>query len=345
MTSSRCRYLGLLAVLAPLAAASSGQSSQPASSPAALEQLQREAAALLPSARFALVREFLQATEDLPPAPARTLYRDESKTRYLSEAEYRTLPAEKQAELTPVRLNESFYYNTRYGTPLAYSRALQVLAEAGFTSLDRKRVMDFGYGGIGHLRLMASCGAQVVGVEVDPLLKALYSGADDTGEVRSKSRAGRITLVHGQWPAGPGVRESAGGGFDLILSKNTLKNGYIHPAEPVDPKKLVHLGVDDEAFVRAVADSLRPGGFFLIYNICPAPAAPGQPYIPWADGRCPFARELFEKAGLRVLKFDEKDDAACRAMGRALGWDQGSGAMNLETDLFAWYTLVQKPAR
>lgn len=317
--------------------------SQTATTSFSVVYLQRDAAALLPLARTALVREFLQAAEDLPAAPVRTLYRDESKTRYLNETDYQALPPERRAEFTPVKLNESFYYNTRYGSPLAYSRALDVLAEAGFASLDGKRVMDFGYGGIGHLRLMALCGAQVVGVEVDPMLKALYSGAGDTGEVRSKTRAGRITLVHGQWPAGPGVRESAGSGFDLIVSKNTLKNGYIHPAEPVDPKKLVHLGVDDEKFVRAVADSLRPGGLFLIYNICPAPAAAGQSYIPWADGRCPFSRELFEKFGLRVLKIDEQDDAACRAMARALGWGEGSGAMNLESDLFAWYTLVRKP--
>jgi hypothetical protein len=30
-------------------------------------------------------------------------------------------------------------------------------------------------------------------------------------------------------------------------------------------------------------------------------------------------------------------------MGHALGWDQGENAMNLESDLFAQYTLVQKP--
>ena len=35
-------------------------------------------------------------------------------------------------------------------------------------------------------------------------------------------------------------------------------------------------------------------------------------------------------------------EAAARAMGRALEWDKGQGAMDLEKDLFAHYTLVEK---
>ncbi len=105
----------------------------------------------------------------------------------------------------------------------------------------------------------------------------------------------------------------------------------------------MHLGVDDAAFVAAVAQSLRPGGLFVIYNLCPAPAPPDQPYIPWADGRCPFPRELLEGAGLQVLDFDVVDDTAARALGHALGWDQGDGAMDLQHDLFAWYTIARRP--
>ena len=41
---------------------------------------------------------------------------------------------------------------------------------------------------------------------------------------------------------------------------------------------------------------------------------------------------------------DADDSTAARAMGRALGWDQGEHGMDLENDLFATYTLVQKPS-
>jgi hypothetical protein len=73
------------------------------------------------------------------------------------------------------------------------------------------------------------------------------------------------------------------------------------------------------------------------------PPPPGKPYVPWADGRSPFAREMFEKVGFRVVAFEVDDTAAARAMARALGWDRGAEAMDLAHDLFGQYTLVQRP--
>ena len=55
-----------------------------------------------------------------------------------------------------------------------------------------------------------------------------------------------------------------------------------------------------------------------------------------------LARDV-EAAGFRVIEFDRNDDQAARTMGHLLGWDQGDGGMDLEHDLFAWYTLVQRP--
>jgi hypothetical protein len=100
---------------------------------------------------------------------------------------------------------------------------------------------------------------------------------------------------------------------------------------------LVHLGVDDEAFVRAVYRVLRNGGFFMIYNLCPAPSK--DKYIPWADGRCPFDRALLERVGFEVIAYNQDDTKAARRMGELVGW---SGQMNLEHDLFATYTLMRK---
>jgi hypothetical protein len=105
----------------------------------------------------------------------------------------------------------------------------------------------------------------------------------------------------------------------------------------------MNLGVDDETFVRALYSSLKPGGLMIIYNICPAPSKPGEPYKHWADGKCPFPRELWKKTGFEIIAFDEVDTKFVRKMAGALGWDKGEQPMDVENDLFAEYTLVRRP--
>lgn len=311
-----------------------------------LRGLREEAAALRPLFRSPLVKKFLGAVTDLPAIAPRMVAFDSARTRYWNGRDYSALEAAARAPLLTRVLGESFYYTTRYGTPLAYARPLEILSEHGFRTVAGRRIADFGYGTAGHLRMLAGLGADVTGIEVDPLLRVLYSEPGDQGEIRAGKRAGLLRLLTGQWPADSAVVAGAGGGYDLFISKNTLKNGYLHPAETVDPRRLVHLGVEDSAFVRALFGALRPGGLALIYNLCPAPAAPGKPYIPWADGRSPFSRAQFEVAGFEVVAFDRDDSEAARKMGHALGWDDPEGAkMDLQNDLFATYTLVRRPRR
>ena len=307
----------------------------------AVAELRREAQALSSIVTPRLAHRFLEATSKLPHVTPRTLHYDSTRTRYWSAAEAAALPQATRDSLLSRTIDESFFYSTRYGSPLAYVRPLELYAKLGRGEVTGKKVVDFGYGTIGHLRLLALLGAQVVGIEVDPLLRALYSEPGDQGQV--DGAGGSVRLVHGSFPGGTGIAASVGRGVDLFLSKNTLKNGYIHPAEKVDPRRLVHLGVSDSAFVAALYDMLAPGGHVLIYNLCPAPAPPGKPYIPWADGRCPFPVSMWTRAGFRVKEFDRDDSAAARRMGHALGWDQGPSPMDLEKDLFATYTLVAKP--
>ena len=303
--------------------------------PTRLERFREEAAALQPLVSQDLTRRFLAATAHLPSVTTRTIYRDSARTRAWSAAEAAALPDTQRARLVPRELDEAFYYDTRYGTPLAYARVLELLAAHGVKQVKGARIADFGCGTLGHLRLLASLGADCTGIDVDPLLRALYSEPGDQGAVGE----GRVRLVTGQWPSTDAITAEVGDDYDLFLSKNTLKNGYLHPAEQVDPRMLVHLGVSDSAFVAAMARSVKRGGRVLIYNLCPAPAAAGKPYIPWADGRCPFPRQAWEAAGFRVIAFDADDGKAARAMGHALGWDQGASAMDLERDLFAHYSL------
>jgi SAM-dependent methyltransferase len=342
----RLPTLAVLAVISVIGPAASWFAfAGPSTEPVGVALIRQQSETLAPLVRSPLAKRFLLATADLPAVPSRTLYRDAAKTTYYSQAQADRLGEDQRKKLTPISLDESFYYNTKDGSPLAYVRPLELLGQAGMGDVAGKRILDFGYGTVGHLRLLASLGAEVVGVDVDPLLPAFYSEPNDQGVVKGRhGRDGRITLVHGRFPADAAVAKAVGTGYDLILSKNTLKNGYLHPAQPVDKRMLIDLGVTDAAFVRALYAALKPGGKVLIYNICPAPNPADKPYLPWADGRCPFPKALWEDAGFRVLVLDQEDSPAVRKLGQALGWDRGSQAMNLEKDLFAHYTLAEKPS-
>lgn len=311
--------------------------------PDAVAKLQAEAAALRPLVTSRLARDFLDATAHLPRVEPRTVWRDSARTKAWSDEAALALPESVRAKLVARPLEESFYWNTRYGTPLAYVRALELLAAHGFEGVHGRRVLDFGCGTLGHLRLLASLGADATGLDVDPVLPALYSRPGDQGAVRDGGRAGKLRLATGQWPAEEPLVREVGGDYDLFLSKNTLKNGYLHPAEKVDPRMLVHLGVPDSVFLARLAGTVAPGGKVMIYNLCPAPAPPGKPYIPWADGFCPFPRAAWERAGFRVIAFDRDDTPAARAMGRALGWAEAG--MDLEKDLFATWSLFERKRR
>ena len=317
----------------------------PPAAPTVVDALRAEAAAVRPLVDSDLARAFLDATAALPAVQPRTVWGTADRSRWYTAEQAAALGEAERAALTERTLDEAFYWNTRYGSPVAYARAIDIAAHHGVR--DRGSALDFGCGGLGAPRLLACTGWRVTGVDVDPLLPAFYSERGDTGVVMGPDARGVVQLIAGQWPADAATVEAVSaattGGLDLFLSKNTLKRGYIHPSEPTDPRRLVHLGVDDATFVKAVFEALAPGGLFLVYNICPAPAPAGQPYIPWADGHCPFPRELLESTGFDVLAYDSVDDTAARAMGHALGWNEGEGAMDLEHDLFAWFTVARRP--
>jgi len=330
--------LDLLTVSGPLAPA--GQTARET----ATGTLRREAQTLERLVTSPFAKDFLRATAALPSVSPRTLYFDEAKRAYLNAKAFAALDQAARKDFKPFPVDEAFYYTTKYGSPLAYARPLDLL---GLPSLDKAaslRILDFGYGTAGHLRLLASLGADVTGVDVDPLLVALYSAPEDQGAVKNpRGRAGRLRLIDGRFPADENVKAAVGGRYDLILSKNTLKKGYVHPERPVDARRRLDLGMNDAAFLKILNESLTPGGHVLIYNICPAPSPPGQPYKNWADGRCPFPRESWVSAGFRVVAFDRDDSDAIRRFAHALGWDRGVAPIDVKTDLFASYSLMEKP--
>lgn len=324
--------------------------------------VQRDAAAYAPLVSSPEAKAFLAAARDLPAIEGRTFYFTKDRSRFYSADEAAELPESERAELESRTFEEHFYYHTRYGTPVAYARAIEFLyTEPGLeprpASFPQARLLDYGCGGVGHLRMIASLGASATGVDVDPILRAYYTDPSDTGGVPLAREAaqhlgmtgnerivGELRLVIGSWPGDDATREKVGGGYDVILSKNTLKNGYIHPERPVDKRMLVDLGVPEEQFLRAVYESLNPGGVLIIYNLSPAPSKPDEDYKPWSDGRSPWSPAQYEAAGFRVVAHDRDDSGGARAMGLALGWDQGERPMDLENDLFAHVTIVQRPA-
>jgi hypothetical protein len=323
----------IVALLAALAGSDGATQPAPSALPA-------EARKLWPLAKSDLGRSFLKAAAAAPPYAPRMVYRRGKAREWLGADAFARLPAADRAAWTPVTIAEDTYQGLFYGSPLAYLLPLERLAAAGFGDLRGRRVADFGHGGIGQLRLFAEMGAEAVGIDVDPVQPVLYAASGDQGHIGKAG--GSVRLVHGRFPADPKVVAAVGGGYDLFLSKNTLRMGYIHPAEKVDPRKLVDLGVDDPGFLKAVAKALKPGGWLVIYNLSPAPNVAGKPYRPNADGRCPFSAADLAAAGFETLVRDGVDDPVARAVGAALGWDRPPVSMNLMDDLFGLVTIARK---
>ena len=180
------------------------------------------------------------------------------------------------------------------------------------------------------------------------MFAALYSEPGDTGLDASHFRSqnenfGSVEIFTGRWPAEPSLVTAVGDNYDIITSKNTLKAGYIHPARQVDERFLVKLGVTDEEFLAATLKSLKSGGTFIIYNICPAQAPLDKPYLPHADGKSPFTQDQFTAAGFKILAFDVNDQPAVIDYWLALGYNEGKSREDTAKDIFAWYTIVRKP--
>jgi SAM-dependent methyltransferase len=326
-----------------------------------MELLRAEASRLYPSLTTEGAKHFLIASSWLPLLDDRDVYYDKATRRARTPEEYAKMTEEERVPFVKRTLSEQFFYHTRYGSPMAYARPLDLLCNgvperAGIkpsSCFTGKKIFDYGFGGIGHLRLLALVGAEAVGVDIDELLKAYYRDPTDTGEIEGApfggepGPAGKLRLLYGLFPRDETLRAAGGEGYDYVISKNTLKKGYISPEPPpgvtVDPRTQVDLSVGVDEFVGHIARILKPGGRFMIYNICPAQNP--EKFIPWADGRSPFPKEMLEKHGLRVIEFDKDDSAAARKAGEALEWNIGPQAMDLAHDLFAMYTLCERVER
>jgi hypothetical protein len=331
------------------AAAPEKASEKPADKPAErpiVEKLRADAGAVRPLVTTDAARGFLDQAMKLPDPPKLAVWRSTDRKRAYTEAEYAKLPEAERVGLERREPPASFYYLTGFGSPIMYGRALDLYAKAaGIESFKGKTIADFGYGTIGHLWMLASAGANCVGTDVEAVFRAIYAERPSPGP-----GAGEMELLHGRWPGDEALAArvaaftTAHGGLDVFLSKNTLKRGYIHPERETNKAFLVDLGVSDERFVTGVFEALKPGGWLVIYNLSPAQNPPDKPYLPHADGRCPFDRALLEKAGFEVVEFDHDDREAALDWWMALGFNGPKTREEQRADLFAWYTLCRKPA-
>jgi hypothetical protein len=349
--NSTCRFFWFAACMGSaavgLGACISGPAPQRASQieapnlTAATAALVQDAAAIAPQMQEPLAQEFLRAASSLraPPQPMPRVVYSRAKDRLtITAAQHAALPVAERAEFVAQAYDAAFYFATHYGSPVAYARALEVAGRYGPKTLRGLAVLDIGYGAIGGPRLLAGAGARVQALDADSLLPALYNQAADQGRVVGfEGRTGYLTLRHGVFAADQGLTAQIGGGYGLVVAKNTLKRGFMKP-QP-GRKAVVSFDVADAVLLRALHASLAPGGLLVIYNLSGAL----DPSRPATDGRSPFAIEDFERAGFTVLAFDAHDDASAPAMGQALGWAKGMGDLN--ANLFARFTVVQRPAR
>jgi SAM-dependent methyltransferase len=293
----------------------------------------QQAQALTAVVHTELARNFLAATATLPKPPIRTIYRDSITGAWFSATEADSQPEPVRSRLRPHVRDGSYYYQFHYGTFLNYLRVLELLGDNGIERLEGKRVLDFGYGRAGHLRVLASLGANVVGIDVDPELRALYSDPGDQGSVPGfKGRAGSLALITGSFPGDPAVRSAVGGAYDLVLSKNTLKGGH-EPAQRARQSQIVNLGVSDSVFVHAMFESLKPGGLFIMYTVS----------SPRGNAHCPFPDTMLRSAGFDIVAFDRDDTPGAREMRHVLDTSQGSEPAEPADDSIALYTLLRRP--
>lgn len=332
-----------------LASVSTGAALAQEDAPGHNQKYAREAEAVRAFATTPSANAWLDEAERLPAFEPRTIHYTRTRngnTAYTAE-QYEALDEADREGLRELTAEPGGRYDeTFYGSPLAYLRALDLGAqhlgtEAESFGLEGARVFDLGYGQIGQLRMLARAGAHAVGADPDPILAALYAQPGDTGPVaREDGPDGSITLTHGVWPADESAREAVGEGFDLIIVRNLLKRGYIHPPQETPAYTQVSFGVPDGEFLGALFNALRPGGVLVIYTLGGPYAPPGESYNPSCDIANPWSEETWADVGFEVIAHEAPESEQARAVGAALGWGE---QLDLDKGIFGITSIYRRP--
>lgn len=290
-----------------------------------LDEYRRLEKKLEPTLKVPWIKKWAQQIDKLKSVKTTTWWCTKDRQKCLSEK-----PAADAGVYDERKVDDEYVWG-RIADPLGYVRAFEVLNENKFDPTGKK-ILDFGYGNVSQLYMLAHTGVDVHGLEVDSLIP--LTSKHLTGKVGAK---GSLTLHHGYFPSDERlVKELEGQKFALWMSKNTMKRGYVHPTD-ANTKTQIDLG-DDAKLLATIKSELAPGGFFFIYNIAPAQTVP---YKAMADGACPFSKETLTAAGFEVIAHDVNDTEKMRAYAKTLEWN--ADWPDLETTLVATYTLCRKP--
>ncbi len=314
-----------------------------------LDDLCAKSQTLADNSHTELTKNFLSAAKTLLPIKVRTIHFNRMENKALTKKQYSDLSEAERSGFDSMLVDDNLYYG-HYSTPLAWVRPFEIVAENGFESVDSKRILDFGFGNVGQLRMLASMGANVTGIEVaGGIHQAMYSEESDQGEIAKLSSVGienqgNLKLAFGQWPAEKEIVAKVGQNYDLIISKNVLKLGYIHPQQEVSSRMLIDLGVTDEQFLSALIKALNPGGMVLVYNIHSSQSPDPKKYMPWAHGETPWEKDDVEKAGFEVVAWHVDDSSSIQSLGTKLGWrDTVKTQEDFESGFRAMYTILKRP--
>jgi hypothetical protein len=161
------RAIARILMIAAAGCAGSKAAQKPPVAPGtAVARIDRDAEAVAPLVQSRWARDFLAAAHRLPAVAPRTLWRSgEPKSysaRWLTDEQARALAPAERARFVSQVADEELYYEARYGSPIAYARALEVLAQSLGVAAERPlagtRLLDFGYGAVGQLRALARLG-------------------------------------------------------------------------------------------------------------------------------------------------------------------------------------------
>ncbi len=320
-----------------------GAEAQPAR-PGVLGYYDTQADRVEPLVESALAKAFVDQTRALPAIEPYKIYiLPATVPEAVTVEQYDRLPVEAREPLRPFTIKTQQYYETIFGSPLRYARPVDLLATAGgLDTLEGKKILDFGYGQIGQVRMMAMCGAHVVGTDVSSLVATLYERESDVEVTGSAGKTGSITLHQARWPAGERAIDLVGEGYDVFIARDVLRAGKMDPQAELEAQHRVRLDVYPDFFLAELNRIMNDGGLVMIYNTGFNPPEDWPDRRLGADISSPFSRQQWADAGFELLALDANDDEAMRELGYALDMDKGENGINLERFLFARYTLARK---
>ncbi|MFG0256963.1 MAG: hypothetical protein ACF8GE_03580 [Phycisphaerales bacterium JB043] len=301
------------------------------------------------------------------PSMVGAVYFSWQESRAVSPEIYESLPVEAMPDAQAKRF-PGHRYDRMQHVPLAYFCALDMVRELGVDMLDGMRITDSGFGSVENLHVLASAGADVVGIQTEGAMDGPVHARIELGQIpRAESVAegdgGTLTIKTGTYPTSDEIIELAGGQIDLFVSKNSLRRGYF-PAIPDptpcryfrgsasiiigdDPYKDLPLCVTefvpkDAEYLQTVYDALAPGGLFLVYNLYIDRGDREEMWVrPDGVGECQFDLEMVIRAGFEIISWNQDDSAHARTMQEALR-EYETGCRPSE-EYSAMATILRKP--